>query len=125
MREEAISAYEMMLSESQERMLMVLRPEGGGGRSGLPNGAWILPCRQDDGDLRFPDPASRHGSRKPAIKELGDEAPEYDRPWDGRDGPCRLADADIPRTPVDEALLKLLASPISPRGAGCGNSTTR
>ena len=26
-REEAMSAYEMMLSESQERMLMVLRPE--------------------------------------------------------------------------------------------------
>jgi len=35
-REEGMSAYEMMLSESQERMLMVLKPERGGGRGDLP-----------------------------------------------------------------------------------------
>ena len=41
-RETGMNAYEMMLSESQERMLMVLRPEReeGAGRSSR-NGSWI------------------------------------------------------------------------------------
>ena len=44
-RETGMTAYEMMLSESQERMLMVLRPDRAGrwrARSSR-NGSWISP----------------------------------------------------------------------------------
>ncbi len=43
-REERMTAYEMMLSESQERMLMVLRPEKEEEAEGIfRNGGWISP----------------------------------------------------------------------------------
>lgn len=43
-RETSMTAYEMMLSESQERMLMVLRPEKKTWPAPfLKNGNWILP----------------------------------------------------------------------------------
>lgn len=45
------------------------------------------------------------------IKELGDEAPEYDRPWTEPTAPAPLIEADIPRMDVGEALLKLVGSP--------------
>ena len=40
-----MTAYEIMLSESQERMLMVLRPDrrGRGARASSRNGSWISP----------------------------------------------------------------------------------
>ena len=42
-RETGMTAYEFMLSESQERMLMVLRPDarGHGARASSTNGSWI------------------------------------------------------------------------------------
>lgn len=45
------------------------------------------------------------------IKELGDQAPEYDRPWVEPKPAAPLADADVPQTDPAEALLKLLNSP--------------
>ncbi|MCG6115588.1 MAG: phosphoribosylformylglycinamidine synthase subunit PurL [Mesorhizobium sp.] len=112
-REEAMSAYEMMLSESQERMLMVLRPEKEAEAEAIFT-KWGLDFAivgKTTDDLRF---RILHRGTEVAnlpIKELGDEAPEYDRPWENSEAPARLTDADIPRTPIDEALLKLLASP--------------
>ncbi len=82
-REPGMSAYEMMLSESQERMLMVLAArEGGRGRGDLPQmGPRFRDHRPDDRHLRFV--VKHHGEVKAdlPIKELGDEAPLYDRPW--------------------------------------------
>jgi phosphoribosylformylglycinamidine synthase len=82
-REEGMSAYEMMLSESQERMLMVIRP----GREAQAEAIFrkygldfAFVGRTTD-NLRF---VVRHGGETMAdlpIKELGDEAPLYDRPW--------------------------------------------
>ncbi|MTH96570.1 phosphoribosylformylglycinamidine synthase subunit PurL [Roseibium sp. RKSG952] len=82
-REERMSAYEMMLSESQERMLMVLRPEKEAEAEAIFK-KWgldfaIVGVTTDT--LRF---IVKHQGEVVAdlpIKELGDEAPEYDRPW--------------------------------------------
>ena len=82
-REEHMSAYEMMLSESQERMLMVLRPEKETQAKAIFT-KWGLDFAivgETTDDLRF---RIHHKGEEVAnlpIKELGDEAPEYDRPW--------------------------------------------
>jgi len=81
-REEGMTAYEMMLSESQERMLMVLDPakekeaEAVFRKWGLD---FAIVGRTTD-TLRF---VVKHQGEIKAdlpIKELGDEAPLYDRP---------------------------------------------
>ncbi len=113
-REDGMSAYEMMLSESQERMLMVLRPEKLAEAETI-FGKWGLDFavvgRTTD-DLRF---RVRHKGRVEAdlpIRELGDEAPEYDRPHVSRAAPAALDPASVPE-PEDCAgdLLRLLNSP--------------
>ncbi len=82
-REQGMSAYEMMLSESQERMLMVLRPEKEQEAEAIFR-KWGL----DFAIVGETTPAKRfivrHGGDVMAdlpIKELGDQAPEYKRPF--------------------------------------------
>src|SRR5205085_2751843 len=81
-RETGMSAYEMKLSESQERMLMVLKPEKEQKAEAIFR-KWGL----DFAVVGHTTPSKRfvvkHGGRVMAdlpIKELGDEAPVYDRP---------------------------------------------
>src|SRR5688572_2162249 len=81
-RETGMSAYEMMLSESQERMLMVLKPEKEKQAEAIFK-KWGL----DFAVVGYTTPSKRfvvkHGGDVMAdlpIKELGDEAPLYDRP---------------------------------------------
>ncbi|MBC9875882.1 phosphoribosylformylglycinamidine synthase subunit PurL [Bradyrhizobium sp. INPA01-394B] len=81
-RETGMSAYEMMLSESQERMLMVLKPEKEKEAEAIFK-KWGL----DFAVVGYTTPSKRfvvkHGGDVMAdlpIKELGDEAPVYDRP---------------------------------------------
>ena len=81
-RETGMSAYEMMLSESQERMLMVLKPEKEKEAEAIFR-KWGL----DFAVVGYTTPSKRfvvkHGGDVMAdlpIKELGDEAPLYDRP---------------------------------------------
>src|SRR5215469_7250745 len=82
-REAGMSAYEMMLSESQERMLMVLRPEKEAEAEAIFR-KWGLDFSvvgYTTDTRRF---VVKHGGEVMAdmpIKELGDEAPLYDRPW--------------------------------------------
>src|SRR5690606_15087369 len=45
------------------------------------------------------------------IKDLGDQAPEYDRPWIEPKAPAPLAADDIPAYDVADALLTLIGSP--------------
>ena len=54
MRETGMTAYEIMLSESQERMLMMLKPRQrrAGARRSSRNGSWISPS-----SARSPTPA--------------------------------------------------------------------
>ena len=112
-REENMTPYEMMLSESQERMLMVLHP------SKEPEARAVFEKWELDfatvgrttDDLRF---RVRWQGREVAnlpIKDLGDAAPEYDRPAT-RPIPQRALDkTDIPQMDVADALLKLMGSP--------------
>ena len=112
-REEHMSAYEMMLSESQERMLMVLRPEKEERAEAIFR-KWGLDFaivgRTTD-DMRF---RIIHNGREVAnlpIKDLGDQAPEYDRPWIEPAKAAPLADDDIPQAGIAESLLQLLGGP--------------
>ncbi|MGB6119261.1 MAG: phosphoribosylformylglycinamidine synthase subunit PurL [Mesorhizobium sp.] len=112
-REERMSAYEMMLSESQERMLMVLRPEQEKEAEAIFR-KWgldfaIVGWTTDD--LRFRVVHQGEEVANLPIKELGDEAPEYDRPWVEPTKPAPLAVDDIPQADIADALLKMLASP--------------
>ncbi|MHA1158700.1 MAG: phosphoribosylformylglycinamidine synthase subunit PurL [Alphaproteobacteria bacterium] len=113
-REDGMSAYEMMLSESQERMLMVLRPDKQAEAEAVFK-KWNLDFavvgRTTD-DLRF---TVRHHGVVEAdlpIRELGDEAPEYDRPHQSSARPAPLDMASV-REPEDCAhdLLRLIGSP--------------
>ncbi len=113
-REEGMSAYEMMLSESQERMLAILKTgrEADGRRIfekwGLD--AAVIGHTTDTGHLVL-----RHGGEIVAdlpLAPLTEDAPLYDRPWTAPKPPARLDPADVP-PPEDwaAALLKHMASP--------------
>ncbi|MCG6204611.1 phosphoribosylformylglycinamidine synthase subunit PurL [Rhodopseudomonas sp. HC1] len=113
-RETGMTAYEMMLSESQERMLMVLKPEKEKEAEDIFR-KWGL----DFAIVGYTTPTKRfvvkHGGEVKAdlpIKELGDEAPLYDRPW--TESPklpvIHARDINAPMGAA-EALEKLLATP--------------
>ena len=114
-RETGMSAYEMMLSESQERMLMVLKPEKEQEAEAIFRkwGLDFAVVGETTPTKRF---IVRHGGATMAdlpIKELGDEAPLYDRlsvpkpqTADHRRRLRRAADCC-----VADALEKLIGSP--------------
>jgi len=113
-REDRMSAYEMMLSESQERMLMVLRPELEADAEAIFR-KWGLDFAivgKTTDDLRFRVFHQKDEVANLPIRELGDEAPEYDRPW-RETGLYSPLPADQIAEPEDygEALLKVLGSP--------------
>ncbi|MCZ8375114.1 MAG: phosphoribosylformylglycinamidine synthase subunit PurL [Beijerinckiaceae bacterium] len=113
-REAGMTAYEMMLSESQERMLMVLHPHKEAEARAIFTkwGLDFAVIGKTTDTLRF---VIRHGGEVKAdlpIKELGDEAPMYDRPWVETPKRFNIRRADVtPPCSTAEALLKLLASP--------------
>jgi phosphoribosylformylglycinamidine synthase len=112
-REERMSAYEMMLSESQERMLMVLRPEKEEEAEAIFR-KWGLDFAivgHTTDDLRFR--ILHHGAERAnlPIKDLGDQAPEYDRPWIEPKKPVPLDKDDIAEADIADALLKLIGGP--------------
>jgi opacity protein-like surface antigen len=76
-REDGMSAYEMMLSESQERMLMVLSPEKEGRSRGdlRQMGPRLRHRRQDHRRSALPHPAPGRGSRQPADQGTGRRSP--------------------------------------------------
>ncbi len=110
-REERMSAYEMLLSESQERMLMVLNPEKDAEAAAIFR-KWGLDFAivgRTTGDLRFRILQEGGEVADLPIKELGDEAPEYDRPWIAPKAPAPLA-GPLPACDPAGDLLRLLAS---------------
>ena len=112
-REENMTAYEMMLSESQERMLMVLKPEKAEEAEAIfvKWGLDFAIVGKTTDDLRFRVMHQGVEVANLPIKELGDEAPEYDRPWKepGRHAPLSLASVPEVEDYAD-ALLKLVGS---------------
>jgi phosphoribosylformylglycinamidine synthase II len=113
-REAGMTAYEMMLSESQERMLMVLKPEKEEEAKAIFRkwGLDFAVIGHTTDTLRF---VIKHNGEVKAdlpIKELGDEAPLYDRPH--VPSPKLLViEAAAVTAPVSsrDALLKLMATP--------------
>ncbi len=113
-RETAMTPYEMMLSESQERMLMVLDPD----KREVAEAIFVkwgldfaIVGRTTD-DLRFRILFEGREVGNLPIKELGDEAPEYDRPWI-EPKPAQALHAKDIAEPANygAALLTLLGSP--------------
>ncbi|MFO0541674.1 MAG: phosphoribosylformylglycinamidine synthase subunit PurL [Phenylobacterium sp.] len=113
-RETGMSAYEMMLSESQERMLAILKPgrEADGRRIfekwGLD--AAVIGQTTDTGRIVL-----RHQGEVVCDLPLGplsDDAPLYDRPWTQPVLQPRVEAASVP-TPPDfaAAVLKLMSAP--------------
>ena len=110
-RETGMSAYEMMLSESQERMLMVLKPEKQAVAEAIFK-KWRLEFAvigKTTDTKRFV--IIRNGDVKAdlPIKELGDQAPLYDRPWIATPKPTAITDVPAPVS-IGAALLTLLGS---------------
>ncbi|MEQ8950094.1 phosphoribosylformylglycinamidine synthase subunit PurL, partial [Parvibaculum sp.] len=113
-REEGMTAYEMMLSESQERMLMVLDParEKDAEAIFVKWGLDFAVVGRTTDDLRFR--IRRHGEVMAdlPIKDLGDQAPEYDRPFVKADKPKPLSPADVPApNDISDVLVKMLGLP--------------
>lgn len=112
-REENMSAYEMMLSESQERMLMILKPELKDTAEAIFH-KWGLDFAivgKTTDDLRFR--VYQHGEEVAnlPIKELGDEAPEYDRPWIEPVKAAALSTNDVKQVDdLGQALIQLVGS---------------
>lgn len=113
-RETGMSAYEMMLSESQERMLMVLKPEKEKEAEAIFK-KWGL----DFAVVGYTTPSKRfvvkHGGDVMAdlpIKELGDEAPLYDRPHVASAALPIVHARDVPAPmALGAALEKLIGTP--------------
>jgi phosphoribosylformylglycinamidine synthase len=113
-REPGMSAYEMMLSESQERMLMVLDPANEEEAEAIFRkwGLDFAVIGKTTDTLRF---VVKHGGEIKVdlpIKELGDEAPLYDRPSVPAPKPQKLDSATlVAPLSIDVALKKLVATP--------------
>src|SRR6201997_1891309 len=113
-RETGMSAYEMMLSESQERMLMVLKPEKEQEAEAIFRkwGLDFAVVGETTPTRRF---LIRHAGDVMAdlpIKELGDEAPVYHRPFvDGPKLPVLDPASVKPPMKAADALKTLIASP--------------
>ncbi|WP_369058961.1 phosphoribosylformylglycinamidine synthase subunit PurL [Caulobacter sp. 73W] len=113
-REEGMSAYEMMLSESQERMLAVLKPgrEADGyaifEKWGLD--AAVIGVTTDTGRMIL----KHHGQVvcDLPLAPLFDDAPLYDRPWVQPEVGAFIDPASVPAPANwEEAVLKIVSCP--------------
>jgi phosphoribosylformylglycinamidine synthase subunit PurL len=113
-READMTAYEMMLSESQERMLMVLRPEKEAEAEAVFRkwGLDFAVIGETTATKRFVVLHHGHIVADLPIKELGDEAPVYDRPAVETPKQPKLTAADTaPAVALADALEQLIGSP--------------
>ncbi len=109
-REENMTAYEMMLSESQERMLMVLKP-GREDEARKIFEKWELDFAvvghlTDTGHMVL-----KHKGETVAdlpIDPLALASPEYDRPWERTPDPAPLNSGDVPAPNDPVAALETL-----------------
>ena len=112
-REEGMSAYEIMLSESQERMLVILKPDATEKAKAIfdkwdldfatigqvtDTGRLVL---MKDGELAADIP----------LDPLVDDAPEYDRPHEDTPKAAEVQTADLQADiSIKDALLKMMGS---------------
>jgi phosphoribosylformylglycinamidine synthase subunit PurL len=110
-RETGMTAYEMMLSESQERMLMVLKPEMEPQARAI-----FVKWDLDFAIVGETIPEDRflilHGNEVKAdipLSKLSSSAPEYDRPWVPSPAPAPLP--AVPAITPIAALKALIGAP--------------
>ncbi len=113
-REEGMTAYEMMLSESQERMLMVLKP-GAEAAARRVFQKWeldfaVVGRTTDTGRL-----VVSHGGAIQAdipLSALAHAAPQYTRPWTPKPTPALIAPEHVPApNSLAAALEAMMGSP--------------
>jgi phosphoribosylformylglycinamidine synthase len=110
-REEAMTAYEMMLSESQERMLMVLKPEKEAEAKAIFD-KWDLDFAivgETIAEDRFLILHDQKVMADLPLSKLASTAPEYDRPW--VETPAATPLAEVPQIGAIDGLKVLIASP--------------
>ncbi|MES0861277.1 phosphoribosylformylglycinamidine synthase subunit PurL [Ruegeria sp. SCPT10] len=110
-REENMTAYEMMLSESQERMLMVLKPELEAEARAVFE-KWDLDFAivgETIAEDRFLIMHNGEIKADLVLSKLSSTAPEYDRPWEPTPEAAPLE--DVPQIDPIDGLRALLASP--------------
>ncbi|MDO5630487.1 MAG: phosphoribosylformylglycinamidine synthase subunit PurL [Paracoccus sp. (in: a-proteobacteria)] len=110
-RETNMTAYEMMLSESQERMLMVLKPEREAEARAIFE-KWDLDFAVVGETIAEDRFLILHGNEVMAdlpLSKLSSSAPEYDRPW-VETPPAAPLEALPEITPI-KALRALIGSP--------------
>jgi phosphoribosylformylglycinamidine synthase II len=110
-REPNMTAYEMMLSESQERMLMVLNPELEAEARAVFE-KWDLDFAivgETIAEDRFVILHSNEVKADLPLSELSSSAPEYDRPWVPT--PAAAPMADVPGVDAIDGLKALISSP--------------
>jgi phosphoribosylformylglycinamidine synthase len=113
-RETGMSAYEMMLSESQERMLMVLDPEKEKEAEAIFRkwGLDFAVIGETTPSKRFVVKLGGDVMVDLPIKELGTEAPLYDRPFvESAKLPVIDPTSVVPPVGIADALEKLIGSP--------------
>ncbi|RLK10490.1 phosphoribosylformylglycinamidine synthase subunit PurL [Ruegeria conchae] len=110
-REENMTAYEMMLSESQERMLMVLKPELEAEARAVFE-KWDLDFAivgETIAEDRFLIMHNGEVKADLVLSKLSSTAPEYDRPWEPTPNAEELT--DVPQIDPVDGLRALLSSP--------------
>ena len=124
-REDGMTAYEMMLSESQERMLMVLRPEKEAEARAVFD-KWDLDFAivgETIPEDRFIVLLNGEVKADLPLKALSGQAPEYDRPWVPTPAPAPLG--AVPEVdPADALLAPDRPARTSAAEPGSGASTT-
>jgi phosphoribosylformylglycinamidine synthase len=112
-REESMSAYDMMLSESQERMLAVLKP-GREAEAERIFRKWELDFAVIGITTDTKRLVVKHKGKVVAdlpVNALSDEAPRYERPYERPTPSVQTAKVRDPWRPVLDSLLKILAAP--------------
>ncbi len=112
-REENMTAYEMLLSESQERMLMVLKP-GREPEAERIFAKWELDFAVIGVTTDTKRLVIKHKGAVVAdmpITALSDEAPVYQRPFERKAAPKATQPAFDAARPVMASLLRLIGSP--------------
>ncbi len=110
-REENMTAYEMMLSESQERMLMVLKPELEAEARAVFE-KWDLDFAivgETIAEDRFLIVHNGEVKADLVLSKLSSTAPEYDRPWVATPEAEELT--EVPKIDPIDGLRALLSSP--------------
>lgn len=112
-REEGMTPYEIMLSESQERMLMVLEP----GKEHIAQAIFekweldfaVIGHLTDTGRMILMEKGEQVADLP--IDPLAEASPEYDRPWVPTPKPLKVASDSVIHGDWTETLKTLIAAP--------------